>query len=992
MLGRLNMGVQECIDAYCELAWEVFQEKHSHLPFSKWIGPALGKARFDFEKLEEAVKRMIRTKLGNDQVPMRDDRENACKVYDVLHHCKSPLIEIFRFVCATRTANTELALLRSYRDPEEEGPNCTIWQAARATTAAPAFFSSISFGKPLAEYVDGGLLNNNPIRLLMREATRVWGQDVDFSCVLSIGTGAPPGKKLGSLGHQVLIACKEIATQTETTAREFKAEHNHNLVQKKRYFRFNVAQGLHSIQLEEWQVMDRIDAATKTYLQDVAAEIKDCSGAIKGPSNPVVSPSSRHASGQDFSCPESPQINPLGRSRGSTLSSIFSSSPINHQRSNSNPKPLYWDLPGTASPYFTDRDDLLAGLHDYFNSPQRKDPQVAVLNGLGGMGKTQIALEYIGRHQSEYMGVFFIDGTSEQGLQSAFARIAHLVIEEEMRQSPGRTYDDIEKTLGFSGLVNSPSRRPLVENWERIVGAVQRWFGRLQKSFLVVFDGVDDPSDVHINNFIPYNTTADVILTTTDSTARAYGHLFKVKEMPEGPALDLLSRASHDPLDSEESRSEGLKIVQALGGLPLAINQAGGYLATSEPDISEFLPTYEAHARDLLSKMPLDGMNRYRKSAFTTWELSYEKLLSTAPISAKLLELLSFVYPKDICPPLYHPSEDTRSVKPRRGLKMRRNSITKNVNVEAGFSDLNKDWVTKFDPYLFKGAFASLLKFCLVNRTTEHHAYTVHPVVHRWARERLSTEDRTTYARDAVLLVARALPSLHRENHAEAWKIHRRLLPHVQACWENFCKYVTHSEDQDDECLLQALSILAISKKAQGLNREAAEIFRRVLRGRERVLGPEHQDTLFTLDYLASFYDQQGNLSEAEGYYKRVLDGCERTLGKNHPNTLTVVHDLAGVYEYRGKIREAEKLYQRALEGREAQLGPEDPEVLTTLDALGGLYDHEGRIGEAEELRQRAFTGREKVLGPDHPDTITTALNLGAMYSEQGKLKLAEEM
>ncbi|MCJ1250798.1 hypothetical protein MMC30_008026 [Trapelia coarctata] len=952
MLGRLGMGVQECIDAYCQLARDVFQERRSPLPVLRWVGPAFGKARFNCSKLEEVVKHLAKGKCGADSTPMRDIRDNACKV----------------FVCATRTANTELALLRSYQDPEEESGSYTIWQAARATTAAPAFFNSIRFGNPPAEYVDGGLLNNNPIRLLMREATKVWGPEVQFSCVLSIGTGAPPTRRLGSLGHQVLIACEKIATQTERTARDFKSEQLHNLVKKKQYYRFNVARGLQNVQLEEWQVFDLIDAATKSYLEDVATDITDCAHAVLGTLT-------RHLSNVSVGTP-SPLPSPY---------------PISlRSRSDSFQKPLYVDLPGAATPYFTDRIDLLAGLWTFFGSAARREPQIAVLNGLGGMGKTQIALQYIERYRSKYIGVFFVDATSEQELQAGFTRIAHLVIDEEMRRSPGLEYDDVAQNLGFSGLVNSPSRRPLAENWERIVDAVKRWFGRLSRPFLLVFDGADDPAEIDMTKYIPYDTTGDIIITTRDSEARVFGQTFHVEEMPEDAAVELLYRASNKVLDLEHGMAEGIRIVQALGRLPLAINQAGGYLATSEPDITEFLPTYESHAKDLLSKMPYDGIQGYRKSAFTTWEMSYERLLGKSPVSAKLLELLSFVYPKDICAFLYNPSEDARGMTTTEGPRKR--SIAMNINIEAGFSELNKDWVLQCDRYSFKKAFASLLKLCLINRTVENYAYTIHPVVHLWARERLNSGDQATYARDAVLLVARALPSLRKENYAEAWQIHRRLLPHAQACWENAQKYNVEGKIQDDPFFLYALSIIATSYRAQGRNKEAAEIFRRVLRGRETVLGPEHPDTLITLDCLASIYDQTGNLDKAEKYYQRVLEGSEDTLGPDHLDTLTAVNDLAGVYEYQGKLEEAEKFYQRALEGRGKQCGQEDPDVLTTIDALAGLYDHEGRIAKAEKLRLRAFAGREKVLGPDHPDTLTTALNLAGMYFAKGKLEQSEKL
>ena len=123
----------------------------------------------------------------------------------------------------------------------------------------------------------------NPIHLLMREATTVWGPDADFSCVLSIGTGALTADKLGSLGHQVLFACAKLATSAENLAKDFGKDQGRMLQQEGKYFRFNVVQGLGKVKLEEWQSFDLLDAATKSYLEDVDLDIQRCSGRLQNP-------------------------------------------------------------------------------------------------------------------------------------------------------------------------------------------------------------------------------------------------------------------------------------------------------------------------------------------------------------------------------------------------------------------------------------------------------------------------------------------------------------------------------------------------------------------------------------------------------------------------------------------------------------------------------------------------------------------------------------
>ena len=182
-----------------------------------------------------------------------------------------------------------------------------------------------------------------------------------------------------------------------------------------------------------------------------------------------------------------------------------------------------------------------------------------------------------------------MDATSKQELRSAYARIAHVVIDEEVRRSTGSSYDEVANRLGFSGLVHDPYRGPMMENYKRIVDVVKRWFGRLSKSFLLVFDGADNQATVNIDHLIPRHARGDIIITTRNANARIFGQPFLIEELPEEAAIDLLYHASQSQPNTQKTREEARRIVKELGRLPLAIDQAGGYLGSTVPDIK--LPT-----------------------------------------------------------------------------------------------------------------------------------------------------------------------------------------------------------------------------------------------------------------------------------------------------------------------------------------------------------------------------------------------------------------
>jgi predicted acylesterase/phospholipase RssA len=187
-------------------------------------------------------------------------------------------------VVATRDGSTSEALFRTYQSAEESY-NLTIWEACRATSAAPLFFEAIEVGKsPPVKFVDGGLGKNNPVNLVIREARSLWPTR-PFAVVVSLGTGMPQMKPVGTKATEVLATCIRLATDAENTAREFRERQPH-MVQMHKYFRFNVEQGLQNVGMEEWKTLGSVvEPATKDYLDKIQGEIEICAGVLKDPTS-----------------------------------------------------------------------------------------------------------------------------------------------------------------------------------------------------------------------------------------------------------------------------------------------------------------------------------------------------------------------------------------------------------------------------------------------------------------------------------------------------------------------------------------------------------------------------------------------------------------------------------------------------------------------------------------------------------------------------------
>ncbi|KAK5459541.1 hypothetical protein LTS15_003670 [Exophiala xenobiotica] len=225
MLGRLEMTIDECIDAYLSLSDRIFQKKAHRVNIQgKFQG------RFDSKKLEKAVKEV--TPRGND---------------DLLN-------------------------------------SATIWEACRATWAASSFFDPIAIGRYGEEFVDGGTGANNPVWELWNQAQAIYGPEPlehNLDCLVSIGTGVPPLKPFRDDVlhiHETLIA---MATETEQTAERFRRNKAY-LDDEGRYYRFNVARGLDEIGLEESKKKKEMAAATRRYVtsQEVRKQMKACADRV----------------------------------------------------------------------------------------------------------------------------------------------------------------------------------------------------------------------------------------------------------------------------------------------------------------------------------------------------------------------------------------------------------------------------------------------------------------------------------------------------------------------------------------------------------------------------------------------------------------------------------------------------------------------------------------------------------------------------------------
>ena len=581
-----------------------------------------------------------------------------------------------------------------------------------------------------------------------------------------------------------------------------------------------------------------------------------------------------------------------------------------------------WSLP-IPTDYFVGRNQFLDDLHGKLQTKRK-----ALIHAAGGFGKTQAALAYVLRFGGYYDDVVWVRAADGQSLFESYRAIAAglgLLLQEEPTEA-------------------------------EVQRAVKIWLAG-QPGVLVVFDNLDDPSLA--KDYWPVGDHKPFLLAT--SQKRGVSELERMEPLgldvwEPAEALDfLMRRTGRSGLDDAERRA-AKKLAEETGYLPLALEQAGVYIAKDGVSFAAYLRTYQREHLKLLEKYgPQAGV--YRLSVATTWQASMKRVPAAA---RELLSAVSHLAPNA------NPYELVTCAPDALGPVL-----------AAALTDQ-----TEADP--LAALLGSLQEYSLVQTDGDARTFSLHKLLQEVVGQDQTEAERSEWMACWVRVFDRFLPK--DVGHQESAPYSRGL----PAFATLFARVDEKHPAIADAARLAGWYVYHFNYR--GRWREAEPLAVRAMQVRERVLGPEHPDTLASVNDLATLYERQGRYAEAEPLYLRALAARERVLGLEYPDTLISVNNLAALYDSQGRYAEAEPLYQRALAARERVLGPEHPNTLTSVNNLAGLYESQGRHADAEPLYQRALATFERVLGPEHPSTLTSVNNLAYLYESQGRYAEAEPL
>jgi tetratricopeptide (TPR) repeat protein len=537
------------------------------------------------------------------------------------------------------------------------------------------------------------------------------------------------------------------------------------------------------------------------------------------------------------------------------------------------------------------------------------------LHGLGGIGKTRLAVEYALQHESEHSALLFLRADTPASLETSLAALAGPDMLDLPEQDAREDAAKIAAALGW-------------------LAAHPGW--------LMIVDNVDDPAAVAaVDKLLARLSGGKVVVTGRAGNFPASLRKLELGVLDEAASVEfLLERTDADRTHTPDDAKLAQALAGELGGLALGLEQAGAYIATERIGFARYLSLWRDKRATVLDWFDKTLMSYDHDTGLAaTWATSVDRL---TPDARRLLERLAFLAPEPI-------------------------------------PDTLLDVAAPGDPEGFdaRAALASLFAYSLVSRAkveagkAAQDGFVVHRLMQDFARRAMTEERRGEALREALGWVDEAFDCDPQD--VRSWPILDPLAPHALAVAERADEAAIAAPT------VRLFNHLAALFQVKARYAEAEPLYRRVLAIDEASHGPDHPDVAVDINNLATLLRVTNRLSEAEPLHRRALTIFEASYGLDHPNVAICLNNLAELLRSTNRLGEAEPLYRRAEAIFEASYGPNHPRVATTLNNLGRLLQASNRVGETESLYRRAMAIFQASHGSDHPDVATTLNNLGSL-------------
>lgn len=589
-----------------------------------------------------------------------------------------------------------------------------------------------------------------------------------------------------------------------------------------------------------------------------------------------------------------------------------------------------WHVPFERNPFFRGRDEMLTALYKALTNGGSVAITQHALSGIGGIGKTQTAVEYAHRFGHEYQAVLWVRAETRETLTTDFVQLATLL---DLRDK-----NTIHQFL--------------------IIQAVKAWLQE-QSSWLLIFDNVEDIT--LLSEFLPTRRNGSVLITTRYRIRGKYIKNLDVEKLSKEESLLLLLKRAKliedehlvDAL-AEDERQAANQLCEHLDGLPLALDQAAAYIEENTCSVADYLLLFQQH-RSLLLAWSSHHPD-YPYSVATTWQLSFQKMEENHPAAADLLRLCAFLHPDAI--PLEFFIEVAAYLGPHLQ-SMADNAVALNAAIQP------------------------LIAFSLVKRDNKARTLTIHRLVQAVLQDQMDEQTYQIWAKHAIQAVNAVFP----ESDFAQWPRCDLYLSHALLC-------TTFIEQKDIIIPEAAtlLNRVGAYMRERARFKEAIPILQLAVKLSEQLFGIEHLNTATALHNLAATHRELVQHDIAQPLYERALAIRQQHLGLYHLDVASTIRELADLYQEKELYEQSEQYYQQAIKIYEQTNNTEHPDMLRSLYELAATYFRADRWQDAEPLWQRVYTIRKRTLGSNHPDIARSLNSLAILKYKQEQFEEAEQL
>ena len=602
-----------------------------------------------------------------------------------------------------------------------------------------------------------------------------------------------------------------------------------------------------------------------------------------------------------------------------------------HPAEHTEDKPTIQNLPyPSIGDLFRGRGHILRSLKNRLK-PDEPTAITQAIKGLGGIGKSRLAVEFgwWTFYNDHRPGIFFISAETPKRM---YASIAALASEKLLNLGTGT--QDEQLNAVFSWLNANPG-------------------------WLMIIDNADDEkAALAVENLLPSLAAGYALITSryTRWSASIKASPLKLFE-PDTAKKFLLDRTKGRRIVTDNDTDIASQLAEAVGYLPLALEQASAYIAHTGCTFADYLSQWQDRRKEVLEWYDPDRM-KYPASVVTTWQRTFDVL---GPTECAILHLASFLASEPIPAAMFRNSSEL---------------VTEAAELLATSPASSAKNVPK--------AFAELGAYSMITRTEDD--FNVHRIVQDSIRLTIPSGLEKQWVEKAINMVNDYIPDDPPPDDVRSWHLWIVMEPHV----ESITKIADKHKIVEQTSIL--MNDLANYLDTRARYEQAEPLYKRALKIAEEAFGKEDTKLAVYLNNLAALYYHTNRLEQAEKLYKIALEINEEAFGEEHHEVASNLNNLALLFKATNRLEQAEPLYKRALKINKELFGLDHPEVAKSLNNLAEFYRVANRLEQAEKLFRRALQIRRESLGKNHPDYATSLNDLGNLLKDDNRLNEAETL